>query len=224
MGKFFQPSVNRSDVNSAPAPQLTGQATDVLKAFLQDPSSASRFFATSPLQQQTGNAYSQVLQALTGDPRQLNTANSQIADILSGGQGLIKSAQPIFDRNLESALRLNREFGGPSRFNSAVGRQATDLSQKALGDFNLFQQQVLENARGRQLQALMGALGGASQFALGQSAQQLPILQQLLGQSFGAGIGAPVITQGPSGFDIFGQLAGLGVGIASAGAGGGPTG
>lgn len=222
MGSVFQPSTKRSDINTAPMPELTPGTEDLLRQFQNDPQSVlNRFLPTSSLQRQTGSTYEALLGGLTG--QQTAVAGSALANIIQGGQGVLNAAQPLFQRNLEFALRANREFGGPSRFNAAVARQGGELSQRALGDFNLFSQQVLESGANRQLQALLGGLSGASAFALGQEQNRLPLIQQLLGQNFGASVGAPIITQGPSAFDVFGQLAALGANFVPGGGGGGFT-
>ena len=99
-----------------------------------------------------------------------------------------------------------------------------EQGRRGIQDFNLFQQQVLEMGRNRQLQALLGA----GQFTLGGQGQQLSALLPLLQTALGAG-GAgspPVITEDPGflGGTLL-PLLGTGASIAATafGGGGGPT-
>jgi hypothetical protein len=157
---------------------------------------------------------------MTGQ-RQTGVAQGMIGDVLAGGEGMLSAMEPLFQRNLEQTLRMNREFGGPSRFNTAVGDKGVELSQRALQDYNLFQQQALEQARNRQLQAVLG-IGGLTGQATGQ---QQAVMQQLLGAGLtgGGAFSAPVITQSPGLFQNImqgaGTLGGLGVGLFGGGAG-----
>jgi len=147
----------------------------------------------SALQQQTGNTFSQLLSGPTAQERAFNIALPGIQQQLSGmpGQDILGSAQPIFQRNLSEALQTQRQFGGP-RFASESGRQASQLQQRSLQDYNLFAQNVMEAGRQRQLQAagVLGGLGqgadasrlgiaqGAGQFALGGQQHQQPSAAQ----------------------------------------------
>lgn len=103
-----------------------------------------------------------------------------------GGEGVLQAYQPIFQRNLQDALGLQREQG--PRFSSGQGLLGMQTSQRALQDFNAFAQNVLQQGQQTKLQAM-----------LGQGQQQGQLLQQLLGALFtGGGINAaPIYQQSP---------------------------
>jgi hypothetical protein len=121
-------------------------------------------------------------------------------------QKLVGAAQPIFQQNLQGALgQLSN--AAPGRFSTAFAGQGGGLAQRALQDFNLFQQQATQQGLGLDLQArglaqqgvlgagnLLGSLSAqagqnpfqrlmaAGQFGLQQqAAAQNPVLQLLLG-------------------------------------------
>ena len=201
-----QPSVERKDVNAAALPGLTPQIEQLLKGFLANPQSVlNQFQQPSALQQQTGDVFTQFLNNLAG-PRQTGVANSAIQDILGGGQSVLNAAKPVFEQNLQIGADTVRQSG--PRFASSTNQQVADLSQRSINDFNLFAQQVLESGQSRQLQALLGGLQGAGNFANSQQQLQLPLIQQLLGGAFNTGVGPAVITQGGSAIDLIGQLGG----------------
>jgi hypothetical protein len=171
-----------------------------------------------------GNSFSQLLRGPTSQEQAFNLTLPQIMAQLTGvpGMDVVNAANPIFQQNLGDALARQRQFGGP-RFAAESGRQSRELEQRSLQDFNLFQQQVFESGRQRQLQAagVLGQLGGgadasrlgiaqgAGGFALGeqqlnlQSQQmQQALMQMLLTQAFTAGgfNAAPIISQNPGFF------------------------
>lgn len=135
------------------------------------------------------------------------------------GQSVINAAQPIFQRNLSNVAATIREQG--PRFAASSQRQVGLAGERALQDFNLFQQQVLEQGQQRQLAAAqaLGGLGqGAAQIGLGALGQAGRLnLDQLLGQGqlnqqgilgalgllfpglLGAGVGPAVIEPGSQG-------------------------
>jgi hypothetical protein len=107
------------------------------------------------------------------------------------GQGVLDAAQPLFQRNLADALATQREAG--PRFASGQNVLAGQTSERALQDFNLFSQNVLQQGQNTALQALAGAqnFGG----------QQQELLSQLLSALFtGGGINAPAQFQRTPGF------------------------
>jgi hypothetical protein len=188
-----------------------------------------RLGLTSPLQQQTTDAFSNFLAQPSAQERTLAQFQGPLGELLAGRgiadpASVLNAAQPVFDRNLAEALATQREAG--PRFASTAMRETGRLQQGALQDFNLFAQQTLESGRQRQLQAQLGAasalgglaggvdqtrLGGmqaAGQFGLGISQQQLAALMPLLQQLFSAGglNSAPGFVQRPS---FLGQVAGL---------------
>ena len=173
------PSVQREDVSTAPIEGLGGPTERFLQALLQNPNQAFQGFApTSDLQRQVGSTFQSILQ------------NQQ------PGQGVITAALPGFQENLQRGADVLRQSG--PRFASNTERLVQEQGRRGIQDFNLFQQNVLEAGRNRQLQALFGA----GQFALGGQGQQLsallPLLQTALAAG-GAGSG-PVITESPGFF------------------------
>jgi len=173
------PSVTREGVSTAPIESLGGPTAEFLRALLQDPSQAFQGLApTSDLQRQVGASFQALLQ---------NQAP---------GQGVITAALPGFQENLQRSADILRQSG--PRFASTTERLVGEQSRRSLQDFNLFQQQVLEQGRNRQLQGLLGA----GRFALGGQGQQLSALLPLLQTALGAGGAAsgPVITEDPGFF------------------------
>ncbi len=173
------PSVQREDVSTAPIEGLGGPTERFLQALLQNPNQAfQRFAPTSDLQRQVGSTFQSILQ------------NQQ------PGQGVITAALPGFQENLQRGADVLRQSG--PRFASNTERLVQEQGRRGIQDFNLFQQQVLEAGRNRQLQALFGA----GQFSLGGQGQQLSALLPLLQTALGAGGAAsgPVITESPGFF------------------------
>ena len=125
-----------------------------------------------------------------------NVAQHQINALTSGEAGgdILPAAQRVHQQNLDRALQTQREFGGP-RFAMESGRQASDLQQRALNEFNLFTGQLLEG----QAQRRQAGVLGAGQLALGQG--QLGMAgQQLRAQNIGQA-GQLALGQGQQGLD-----------------------
>ena len=167
----------------------------------------------NPLQQQAVGNMGSFLNQPAPETRALGQAQPAINSLLSGnevqnpfgngpfggfsaGQQVVNAAQPVFQQNLQQAMTgaANR---APSLRNSAFGDEAGGLAQRALGDFNLFQQQALQ--QGQQLDLQHQGMG--QNFALGARglAQQgqnsglgmLGMLSQAAGQNpFGRMMGA----------------------------------
>lgn len=192
------------------------QATDVANAinpFLQAIFGGSNPFAgnASPLQQQAVGQIGSFLNQPAPETRALGQAQPALQSLLGGqqsqnpfggfsaGQQVVNAAQPVFNQNLQGALTqvANR---APSVRNAAFGDQASGLAQRALGDFNLFQQQALQQGQQLDLQHAMGnaqlsqqgMLGGLGALgSLSQAAGQNPFARML-----GAGGLGNQITQG----------------------------
>ena len=173
------PSVQRENVSTAPIESLGGPTAQFLQALLQDPNQAFQGLTqTSDLQRQVAATFQGILQ------------NRQ------PGQGVITAALPGFQENLQQGADILRQSG--PRFASNTERLVQEQGRRGIQDFNLFQQNVLEAGRNRQLQALIGA----GEFTLGGQGQQLSALLPLLLTALGAG-GAgsgPVITENPGFF------------------------
>jgi len=201
------PTTTRQDVSTAPIEALGGPTARFLQALLKNPQQAfGNLAGVSDLQRLVSASFQGMLQ------------NNQ------PGQGVITAALPGFQENLQRSADILRQSG--PRFASTTERLVGEQSRQSLQDFNLFQQQVLEQGRNRQLQALFGA----GQFALGGQGQQLsallPLLQTALGAG-GAGSG-PVITEDPGFFQgtvlpTLGTISGF-VPFASGPGGGGQAG
>ena len=156
---------------TAPDPSLRDPSSQFLQGFMQNPSSLQNLLPqTSALQQQTGNQWGSFLnQLLSRNP----------------GQGVLDATTPIFQRNLQQGADTLRQAG--PRFASNTERLVGQQGQQAMQDFNLFSQQVMQEGINQQL----GGLTGASNFALGEQANQLgflgPLFQQMFDTSFTAG-------------------------------------
>jgi hypothetical protein len=242
------PQVKRSNVNTAPLPGMQQPTNDFLMTLLSQGQGRNALsnmqnltgvmpIQPSALQSLLGQTFQQLVSPgrMTASEQAFNVALPGIQQQLTGvpGMDVVNAALPVYNTNLTDALARQRQFGGP-RFASESGRQARELEQRSMNDFNLFQQQVMEAGRNRQLQAaeVLGSLGGgadtsrqgimgqAGNFALGEQqlnvqsqAQQMQLLQYLLGAAFtGGGYNAsPVITQSPSTFgNIMSGIGGLG--------------
>jgi hypothetical protein len=171
----------------------------------------------SPLQQGAVGNIQSFLNQPAPETRALGQAMPAIQGLLGGqgaqnpfggfsaGQQTVNAAQPVFQQNLQTALTgvANR---APSVRNSAFGDQSSGLAQRALSDFNLFQQQALQ--QGQQLDAnfalgsaglaQQGQLGGLSALgSLSQAAGQNPFQRMLgagqLGGQFTQGMMNPLL-------------------------------
>lgn len=185
------PSTKRTDINSASLPGLTDPLQGLLKGFLQSGGQLpSTMGQPSALQQQSSNAFSNLLNQ--GNP----------------GAGVIDAAQPIFQRNLQLGADTLRQAG--PRFASNTERLVGNQGTQAMQDFNLFQQNVLQQGQQQQLANLMGA----GNFANAGAAQQQALIQQLLGMSGSLGAGPAVLQQNKGGlaniFSALGTAANLG--------------
>lgn len=171
------PSTTRENINSAPLPGLTDPLSNLLQGFLQSGQLPQGFSQPSALQQQSSNAFSNLLNQ--GNP----------------GTGVIDAAQPVYQRNLQQSADMLRQAG--PRFNSNTERLVGEQGNKAMQDFNLFQQQVLQQGQTQQLNNLTGA----GNFANNQQQQQMDLIQKLLGISGDLGAGPAVLQQHPGTFD-----------------------
>lgn len=125
------------------------------------------------------------------------------------GADVVNAAQPIFNRNLQQGADIQRQAG--PRFASNNERLISDQQGKSIQDFNLFAQQAMESGLNRQLQAA----SQAGQFSLGQSQLNSQNFQNMFGQAFEAGIGAPIFQQNPGLFQNIMQTIGTVGGVAS---------
>lgn len=192
----------------------TQQGTDVaneispfLQALFSNPQSFMQGLGgfASPLQQQAVGHMGSFLNQPAPESRALQQAQPALASLLGGqhglfggfsaGQQVVNAAQPVFNQNLQGALTqvANR---APSIRNSAFGDQASGLAQRALSDFNLFQQQALQQGQqldlGAAQMAQQGQLGGLGMLGqLSSAAGQNPFARML-----GAGGLGNQITQG----------------------------
>jgi hypothetical protein len=199
MGDFFDQSTQQVNPNT---PQAQG-VQDAVSPFLQQLFGGANPFAglTSPLQQQAVGQLGAFLNQPAPETRALSQAQPAIQGLLQGrqmqnpwdpnpgqsndgrtsgafggfsaGQQVVNAAQPVFNQNLQTAMTgaANR---APSLRNSAFGDQSSGLAQRALSDFNLFQQQALQQGQQLDLQHALTrqSLGQQFQLGAGQLAQQ----------------------------------------------------
>lgn len=154
---------------------------------------------TSDLQRQATGGISQFLGQQSPEQSVFNNLQNPLMALVSQGmqgiggfeqsQALVGAAQPIFAQNLQAALG-SASNAAPGRFSTAHAAQGIGLGQKALQDFNLFQQQALQQGLGLDLQArqmaqsgILGAGGLLGQ--LGASAGQAPFNRMLQAGEFG---------------------------------------
>mgnify|MGYP001584747359 CR=1 FL=1 len=193
-------------MKTAPTPELRGGSISFLQNFLQNPSGIQGLLPqASDLQRQTAGAYSNFL----GQPTAQSRTFDQLAPILmqqlqgTPGQSVLNAANPIFQRNLQQSADILRQNG--PRFASGTENLIGQGQQRALQDYNLFTQNVVESGLQRQQgvagllrqlaggvdQAQLAGLAGAGGFANQQFGQQLgflgPLLEQMFGASFGGG-------------------------------------
>lgn len=166
------------------------------------------------LQRLSGGNYLQ--QYLQANPEQqaLEQSMPALLAMLSGTPGgdVLQPLQDIAGRNLTDSLNQMRS-GVPNRMSSAALWQEGATRQRSAQDFNLLASQIMEQGRGRQIQAAqqLGVLSGqagaggfgraatAAQLGMQSQGQQMQALLALLGPLLGAAYGGPM-TQGPSGF------------------------
>lgn len=176
-----QPEVSTFDPNPA---GLSGGQT-AASNFLQDLFSGGgqNPFQAGPLQQQSTNNLQQFLSQPAPEVQTFNQLQAPLQQMVGqagtpfGGfqqsQQLVQAAQQPFQQNL-AAAQGSLASAAPGRFSTALAQQGTDLTSRALQDFNLFQQQATQQGLGLDLQAgaqqQQGALGAAG--LLGQLAGQ----------------------------------------------------
>lgn len=189
---FKKPPPKRQDPKLfAPDPTLRDPSSEFLRAFMANPSSIQNLLPQTSALQQQSNTF---LQNLLGQ---------------TPGQGVLDAATPIFQRNLQQGADILRQSG--PRFASNTERLIGEQGNKAMQDFNLFSQQVMQEGINQQL---TGAGLVNQQRGLDLNFM-LPLLQQFFGTAFGAGgLTQPgTVTQGKSPFnnvlDTAGQVAGL---------------
>lgn len=232
-------TVSSFDPNPPVLQDLQQQQAD----FLQGIFSGDNPFANmaSPLQQQATGAISQFLGQPAPEQQVFDQLSGDLAGLAQGGgvgaaQQVIGAAQPIFQQNLDFA-QGQLQNAAPGRFSSAFVNQGIDLGSRALQDFNLFQQQALQQGQQTGLQAagLLGNLAsqagqqpfqrmlGAGQLGAQISQQQISPLLSIMqgGLQFGhpaarqpiVGEGGGVI-EGDAGDVLTGALGGAGTGAA----------
>ena len=135
-------------------------------------------------------------QLLTGEKAAGATggAADQIQQLLGGSPGanVLSAAQPLFARNLADAQAQQLQFGTSPRFAANTAREGRLLSERALQDFNLFSQNVVENALGRNLGFFQNLLGTSGQVGAQQGQNQSALLAQLLDAALkGGGVTTP---------------------------------
>lgn len=189
-------------VDSSPFPSLQRPANDFLQGFFNNPQGFTQGLnQPSALQSHVGNTFSQLVNGPSASQRAFDTALPGIQQQLSGmpGQDILDASQPIFQRNMQMGADTLRQAG--PRFNSNTERLIGEQGNRAMQDYNLFSQNVMESGRSRQLQAaqVLGFLGGgadsanlanlqgAGSFANQMSGQNSSIMQALMNAGLTAG-------------------------------------
>ena len=161
---------------SSPTPSPTGQQTNNTAGGTQGSGAVPQAAPVPPVAQPQGQVQQQTANVLGPAGQQANQLLSsapevdilnQLQQSLGGifqqnpGQGVIDALTPIFDRNLSRGLGELRNTA-PSVFNSGLGLEGTDLTARALQDFNLTAAQALQQGVGQQIQGgqLLGSLAG----------------------------------------------------------------
>jgi hypothetical protein len=126
------------------------------------------------------------MQGAFGSPLSPGISNTlqQFASGPNPGMGVVNAYQPIFQRNLATAMDTGPRFSSGNDL----------LRTQAMNDYNMFAQQALLGGQQQQIGAALG-LGGL------QNQAQLPLMQQLLGALFtGGGINSGPIYNVSPGF------------------------
>lgn len=190
MGDIAEP---RTETVSREPEDVTGFRQQTIQPFLEGiinaPQSQANPFAQAAAQSPEQQVLEQTQPALQG--------------LIQGGgqqaaQQVIDAAQPRFQENLETGIA---EFMSqtPSTFNTAAGVGAGDIAESALRDFNLFQQQALQQGQ----QTALGAAGQLGQLAQGAGRAQTqrfvnPTLQLMQGATQFAQPVPPEVVAQPS--------------------------
>lgn len=159
---------------TAPTPELRQPGINMLQGFAQNPQQ----WLQGMMPQQPS-----MLQSFGPGGTMSNFLNNLVSN--TPGQGVLDAAQPIFQRNMQLGADTLRQAG--PRFASNTERLVGEQGNRAMQDFNLFSQQVMQEGINQQL----AGAGLAGQVGLGQQSNELgfmgPLLQQMLGTTFGAG-------------------------------------
>lgn len=198
MGLGTEPTTTTVDPTPAAIRPLQGQAAGFLGSLFQQPGQSPFAALTSPLQGQAVGNISNFLNQPAPEITALNAVQPGLTQLAAGGlqnpflpqgqegfqqgQQLVGAAQPVFQQNLNEALTTLTQRA-PSLRNTAFGGEAGGLAQQALQDFNLFQQQALQQGQALDLQAQQQALN----FMLGGAGQQIGAAQALGGLAGQAG-------------------------------------
>lgn len=183
---------------TAALPQLTKGVADLLSGTLSNP-----------------DAY---LRGIMGT--QTASAQASIDKLLSGqvGSDIVPAIQKVAGINLNRGSQAIQQQG--ARFTGAAGQQIADLTQRVTADTNLAVQQALEAQANRQVNALLGAGQLSNQMA----GIRVGAIQPLQLAAVQAGTGAPLIQQTRGFWGTMGDLAALGIDVASLFVGGKPSG
>ena len=185
---------------SAALPQLTRGVTDLLQGAVTDPQ--------------------QYMRGILGTQQQ--QATRSIEQLLSGqiGSDIVPSIQQSAALGLREGAAEIRQGG--SRFASAAGQQIGDLTRKVNIDTNLAVAQAKERAAGRRMNELLAA----GQLAGQQGQLALGAINPALNAAFSLGTGAPVLEKSRGFWGTVGDIASLGLDVASVfnPMGGGPSG
>ena len=223
MGFLTKPSVKQYDPNPRSVRPLQADISQFLMG--QFNGGASPFAsATSELQRMSTGGIQQYLNQPAPEQQTFDLLKGGLLGLANQGTAgqITNAALPIFE------TQLQRQLGGassaaPGRFSSAFAGQGIDLASRAAQDFNLFQQQAIQQDVQNRLGAgaLLGTLAGqagaapfqrflqAGQLGLDESRlatdPQLQLMLAGLGYAKPQGMDTVV---GSSPLDFIGQLGG----------------
>lgn len=203
MGFLTRPSVTQVNPNAPAVQPLQAGIAEFLMGQFQG--GASPFAsATSDLQRQASGGMANFLAQPSPEGRVLANLEGGLTGLANEGMaaGITQAALPIFETQLQRALG-GAASAAPGRFSTAFAGQGIDLGARAAQDFNLFQQQALQQDVQNRLGAanLLGTLAGqagsapfqrmlgAGQFGLAES--QAAIDPQLRLMLAGMGFAQP---------------------------------
>lgn len=196
MGFLTNPKVTQVDPTPGVVKGPQNEIADFIMQMFQNPGANPFASATSDLQRQGTDAISAFLNQPAPEQQVFDNISGGLTDLANNGVAdqITQAGLPLFQQALQ------RQLGGasnaaPGRFGSAFAQQGIDLASRANQDFNLFQQQALQQDVQNRLGAagMLGTLAGqagnnpfqrmieAGRFGLDQSNSAMnPMLQLML--------------------------------------------
>ena len=215
MGFLTKNPTQSVNPNSPQMQALQGDFATFLQGLMKGGGAAQGM--TGDLQRQGMGGVQSFLNQASPEQTTFNQLQPGLIDIFgldtAGATGA--AAMPLFQQGLQFA-QGQLANSGMGRFSTAFENQGIGLSQRALQDFNLLQQQAFQQNIGNRLGAaqMLGSLSGSA-----GSSMRDPILQLLLG---GMNFASPAPNDTVVGKSWLDHLTGIAsVGLAAKGGGGG---